>query len=274
MKKIQITISLTAIAVLLITACKREPKEIDKDTTPASDNAMAERFFNEIKTIADQAYSGTLSLYKSTQDTLVFGCATVIRDTLATPKTITVDFGATNCLCNDNKTRRGKIIITYTGMYRDSGTVITHIPQNYFVNDNQITGQKIVTNKGRNNNGNLWYEISVNGTIIKANNGGTVSWNSTRQRVWISGENTLFNWLDDEYLITGSANGTQANGNTFVITITSPLKVKLNCWNIVSGAIKISPQGKSDRLIDYGSGTCDNQATVTINGNTYNITLP
>jgi len=27
-------------------------------------------------------------------------------------------------------------------------------------------------------------------------------------------------------------------------------------------------------LINYGAGTCDNAATVTINGVTYNITLP
>lgn len=266
--------TLSVFTIFLVASCKRESKNIDKDTTPASDNAMAERFFNEIKSIADQAYSGTLSLYKSTHDTLIFGCATVIRDTNTNPRTIIVDFGNVNCLCNDNKTRRGKIITTYTGNYRDSGTVITHVPQNYYVNDNQLTGQKTVTNKGRNGNGNLWYEIVVNGNIIKANNGGTIVWNSTRQREWIAGESTMFNWLDDEYLITGSANGIQPTGNTFIVVITSPLKVKLNCWNIVSGTIKISPQGKPDRIIDYGNGTCDNQATVTINGITYNIALP
>jgi hypothetical protein len=256
--------------MVLFTSCRRDRE--DSNFAVASDNAQAESYFNELKNIADEAYSGTMVLYRSAADTLVYGCATVIRDTTASPKTITVDFGTTNCTCNDGKNRRGKVITTYTGMYRDSGTVITHTTSNYYVNDNQVIGTKTVTNGGHNTAGNLFYNISVSGSVVKANGGGTVTWNSTRVREWIAGASTLI-WSDDIYLISGSANGTASNGETFTANITTPLRKEIGCYHFVSGVIEVNPANHAQRIIDFGNGTCDNTATLTINGNTYTINL-
>ena len=66
--------------------------------------------------------------------------------------TIIVDFGdgyPDDCL-KYGKERRGKIIITYTGKYRDSLSVITTTFDQYYVNNNWIQGERIVTNNGRN----------------------------------------------------------------------------------------------------------------------------
>lgn len=260
------------LALLTFSSSCRKERD-DNDLAVSRDNALAESSFNELKNIADEAYSGNMVIYRAPQDTLIFGCATVIRDTTANPKTITVDFGSVNCACNDGKNRRGKVIVSYTGAYRDPGTVITHTTNQYFVNDNQVIGTKTVTNEGRNGSNNLWYSIVVNGQVIKANNGGTITWNSTRQREWIAGESTLLNWLDDVYLITGTANGIAATGETFTATITSPLRKELSCYHFVSGTLKVEPANHAERIIDWGSGTCDNTATVTINGNTYTISL-
>ena len=57
------------------------------------------------------------------------------------------------------------------------------------------------------------------------------------------------------------------------MSITSPLKRDLSCNWISAGTIELQPTGKPLRTIDFGTGTCDNQATVTINGTIYNITL-
>ena len=267
--------SLLIIAVLsvIIASCKKEPDEKpDTDTTVAQDNAMAEGMFNDMKTIADQASSGYMVYHRDSEDTLVFGCATVIRDTTTSPKTLTVDFGTSNCLCNDGNYRRGIIEVSYSGGYLDSGTVVTQTPNGYFVNDNQLTGTKTVTNMGRNSSGNLWWAISVNGSVIKANNGGTVTWVSSREREWVAGEGTI-TWLDDVYLITGSANGTRPNGESFNAVINTALRKEIGCRHFVSGVFTLTPGTRPARVFDYGSGACDNQASVTINGNTYNIVL-
>jgi hypothetical protein len=124
---------------------------------------------------------------------------------------------------------------------------------------------------GRNNNGNLWWDIAVSGQIIKANSGGVVFWNSDRAREWIEGEGQP--WYKWVYLITGTANGTNANGKSYTVNITAPLKVKFNCEWIVSGTLEIQVENAPLVILDYGNGTCDNIATVTINGQTYTITL-
>jgi hypothetical protein len=163
--------------------------------------------------------------------------------------------------------------VNFNGNYWATGTVISYSFEDYFINDNQIVGTKTVTNKGRNVSNKLWWETIVNGSVIKANNGGTFTWNSVRQHEWSEGESTPFIWWDDVYLITGSASGTNVDGKTYAIDITSPLRKKLNCEWLQSGTLNLQVEGLPLIVLDYGNGTCDNIATVTINGQTYTISL-
>lgn len=270
---------LLAIAGMVLTGCRKDKEEEDNDTSASSDNALAAATFQDIGNIADEASRGnTLSNYKSgSPDGLLSACATITHDSLDNSNldTITVDFGSTNCTCADGRNRRGKLIITYTGRYRDSLTTITITPSNYFVNDNQVMGTKTIVNQGHNAAGHLVYNITVNGQIVLANGSGTITWNANKVREWIAGESTAV-WNDDMYSITGTANGTSANGTSFTATITSPLirNMALGCRrHFVQGTVDITPSNKPVRTIDFGSGTCDDIATVTINGNTYTIQL-
>lgn len=266
------------VGILLNGCKKKEDEPQDNDTSTASDNALAESAFNDATSISDQAAAGNLTSFLSTNNnggderSIMSGCAVITHDTMSSPRVLTIDFGSTNCLCNDGRYRRGAIHVSYNGHYRDSLSTHSITFTNYYVNDNQVLGTKTVTNNGHNNSGHLTYSITVNGTIIKANNGGTISYASTRTREWIAGEYTMM-WSDDVYLITGTASGSNSNGHSFTATITSALKVKLNCHYIVSGKMDLTPSGLPTRSIDWGNGGCDNNATVTINGNVYNITL-
>jgi hypothetical protein len=146
---------------------------------------------------------------------------------------------------------------------------------NYHVNNNLVQGERIVTNQGRNNNGNMWFTIEVNDASINTSNG-TINWESIREREWVGGITTFFNIFDDSYSITGSANGNGVNGNSFTMTITEPLQVDLGCLPsciIKSGKAKISPTGYADRIINYGDSICDCNIDVTINGTTYPIVI-
>jgi hypothetical protein len=262
---------------MIFTSCRKDKEEKDMDTNAAADHALAEGTYNDVNNISDEAANGSLPSYSTTESEsgergLLSSCATITHDTVAVPHVLTIDFGTSNCLCGDNRYRRGIITVTYSGHYRDSASTHTISFTNYFVNDNEVKGSKTVTNNGHNSAGHLTYSISVNGTIIKANNGGTITWTSTRTREWIAGENTL-TWLDDVYLISGTANGTSASGNTFSANTTTALRKEMGYKYIVSGILNITPSGKATRILDFGNGTRDDQATVTINGKVYNITL-
>ncbi|CAN5915976.1 hypothetical protein BH11BAC7_BH11BAC7_24870 [soil metagenome] len=268
-----------AASALMLTGCKKD--EEDTNTSASSDNAFAEATFNDVTNIADEAgISGSLSNYRTgpaAQDGLLSSCATISFDSAngADQDTIHINFGPTNCVGNDGRNRRGEILVYYSGAYRDSGSVHTITFNNYFVNDHQVRGTKIVTNLGHNSAGHLVYSLDINGQINLANNAGTITWTSQRQREWVQGEATML-WSDDVYSVTGSASGTGTDGHTFTATITSPLIriMTIGCRrHFVQGIFEITPDNRPMRTVDFGTGTCDDVATVTINSHTYTIHL-
>ena len=279
MKQLRTTLSIVVLTgIICFSSCKKKESEKDSDTSSASDQSLASSCVNDLTSIADEAGRNySVQSFKITDvNGLTGNCATVTIDTLASVKTITVNFGAVNCSCNDGRYRRGAIVLSFSGKYKDSLTVITVTPQNYFVNDNQVSGTKTITNKGHNAAHHLVYEINANMTIVKANGGGTITWSSIRQREWIAGESTI-SVLDDKYSITGSATGSSSGGSSFSSIITSPLirDMSLACRkHFTQGVLEHKPSGKATRIIDFGNGVCDDIATVTINGKTYTITLP
>lgn len=259
------------IPVLLITSCKKDKDEkADDDTGSAVDNAFADAVFNDASSISDQAVlrSGTDNIVQMTP------CATITFDTTSNPKVVTIDFGPVNCLCNDGHYRRGSIIVTYSGAYRDSGSTHTISFSNYHIDDYHVQGTKTVTNEGTNLAGNSWFSIVVNGNITEPVNGAFLTWQSSRTREWVAGESTL-NMLDDIYHISGTASGTAFSGVNFTAGITDPLVVALNCRWIKDGILEFTPSGFQTRVIDYGhvNGNCDAIALVTIGSNSYVITL-
>ncbi len=261
-----------------LTSCNKQDENspaTDNNTNYSKDNSLAESVYDNVTNIANEAYDYASSGYQKSTDggwLYLSDCATVTLDTTVMPRVLTIDFGEENCLCGDLKYRRGKIIVTFTGGYRHPGTVININFEDYYVNDNNVDGTKVITNMGLNDAGNLYYNISVTGVIHLSLDRGTLSWNSTRVREWTEGVDTR-KLRDDVYLITGSATGIRANGHTWEMEITNPLRKELSCRYIVSGTVEITPEGLSTRILDYGDGECDNIATVIIDGVTYTIFL-
>ena len=254
--------------------------QTDYDIQTSLDNSLAEGIFNDVSNMAGQAIENdSLTSYRleNPQNTLLSTCATITN----TPNgsgggDIIINFGSSNCLCLDDRYRRGIININFTGAYSDSGTVITINFESYFVGKDstqmfEVAGSKSVINNGYNIAGNLNFSISVNGQLINAN-GISMDWSSVRNRELIFGANTPLNWIDDEYVITGSASGTNFEGNSFTVNITNGLHIRF-CPFITQGTFELIATGKLTRIFDYGNGVCDNNAKVTIGGRTFQIIL-
>ena len=267
---------LISFVVLSILSCEkwRTGKEILSIQT-----AKVEAAFDEMTNISDQAVNGELVYYKS--GSVIFTkpgvkpiltktpCNVIITlDTLSTPQSVTVDWGNTNCDCNDGKTRRGKIVTTFSGPYLAQGTILTHTPIDYYVDDIHMEGTRTVQNMGLNTSNQPYFNVEIDG-FATFPTGETLSYISSRVRTWSAGFATpLYRW-DDEYQITGSATGNHSNGNSYTANITSSLQVNVGCGRPVSGTMELTPSGLPTRIIDYGNGTCDLTFTVTVNGNTY-----
>lgn len=264
------SIACTTIVLLALVGCRKdieEPVTPSFDFSTAKDNAIAEDYFNDMMLQVDLA--ATDNGLREAHD----ACApTVTIDLAATPHTMSVDFGLTDCTAANGRTRRGVLFVTFTGAYGDSGTVITITPQNYYVNDHHVEGSKTVTNMGLNAAHQPYFNVTVDGTITAPDNSWTASHHSQRVRTWIAGSSTP-TWTDDAYTITGSGNGVDRNGVPYTISITNALHVNWGCPYITQGTVSITPQDLPTRIIDYGNGACDGTFTITVNGITVTVTI-
>jgi len=279
--RLSIILSTAAIALsvfLFTAACHKATSSlsnVDDNGGYASDNSKMEQNSNDVVAMADVAQatnSGSTLRTTETTATTLGGCATVTNDTISVPHVLTINFGTADCTCADGKNRRGEIIVTYTGRYKDSGSVHTITYSNYFVNDNQLSGKKTVTNMGTNSSGQVYYTVVVNDTLNLGAGNGQIVWAGNRTRTWLSGYSTTTR-TDDSYLISGTTSLTRANGNTFTMNITTPLQVAYGCEWIEAGVMTVTGPGGGTRTLNYGSGNCDNEAQLTIGTHTYNITL-
>ena len=268
-------LSVAAIASAMMIGCnKADSLEQDTAETMLRQSSEVEGSYDDMQTISDQAFAGSMSTFKNQDNTdIASGCATITRDSVA--KTILIDFGSTNCEGKDGRDRRGKILVSYTGRYREVGSVITITPDNYFVNDNQIQGTKVVTNLG-DTDGDTFTEFHVvmNGSVTLADNKGTITFEADKYREWVAGEATEER-SDDAFDVWGTASGSHADGKSYtaVADKATPLHRIAGCRHWVSGILNITPAGKPTRSIDFGNGTCDDQAVVTVNGRSRTITL-
>lgn len=261
---------------LLLPSCEKneQPKVSGNDVEESVNLATADDIYDEVEEIADQAWEAASSGLKDggSDRPRLAPCAVISIDTLAVPRVMTIDFGEVNCLCNDGKYRRGQIIVTFTGRYRRPGAVITHTFRQYYVNDNHVQGTKVMTNLGLNEQGLMVFQHEVQGSITFAADGRVVSWVSEKTRTWIEGRETP-GWRDDVFLIEGNSTASSSGGGSMTRVITNPLRRELNCRWFVSGTIITTPGERPERTLDFGDGSCDNLATLTIGDQTTTIIL-
>lgn len=273
-------IGFSALAVIFSTGCNRLQDRNLSDEESLRKGAMTEEYDDDASTIADQALLSTgnsMDNYRVEETVSVLsGCTTIDRDSVN--KMVTVHFGLQpdgsyqNCLCRDGKNRRGKILIHHTGRYREAGTEITTQFVDFYVNDNKVEGTKLVVNKGLNAAGHIYFTIDVTGQITLADNGDVITWSSKREREWLEGWNTAA-WSDDVYGITGTGSGLKADGNSYTMSITKQLVRKVACHQFVQGTMEFVLANKPTRTIDFGTGACDNEATVTVGRRSRTIQL-
>lgn len=282
-KLIRTLMILMIVSGMAMFSCKKDDTNNGdpKDQRAALDNSIAENAWNDIFKQVDNTSKSYAQCGGKIMDLDSGGCATVTItpfDFTTWPKTVTIDFGSTNCLGQDGNYRRGKIVYVLTGRWEDSLTVVTINPDNYYVNDYKVEGTKTVTNKGHigtmNGTHNLVYTDVVTNGKITAPDGAFSTWEANHTIEWTEGENTGWPYvMDDVFFVSGSNSGVDASGKSYTIVITSPLKFANACRWVEQGTVELTPEDMDTFTVDFGGGNCDNQATVTINGYTYVIIM-
>jgi len=188
-------------------------------------------------------------------------CATVtVTPVSGFPKTIVIDFG-TACTFN-GITRSGKINIVITDSVRKPGSQATMTFTNYFVNLYKVEGTIVWTNTSTPGT-RSWTRQTSNGKITAPD--GKYWLHSGIKNVTQTAGVITPTWTDDVFSITGNHTLTNSAGRTRTGTVLEALQKKTACANIDQGKLKV--EGPSHyAIIDFGNGTCDNLATISIDG--------
>jgi hypothetical protein len=248
-------------------------RERDTDMGMVEEQVLGEFVFhNALDIVEDAATKSTgepLSNFKTTGL-----CANLIHNTASNPRTMVIDFGNTNCLCNDNHNRKGKILVSYSGNKLTDVNNQTKITfQDYYLDNNQIIGSSVITNKDSNLLKQPYAEIIISGKMLKPNTVDTLIFNATRTRTWTKGFATPI-YGDDEFEMVGNGTGTSYNQGYYSMNITKPIVKNAQCHYFLTGKFDLQPQGKSVRIVDYGKGDCDDKATSQLNTKSFGIQLP
>lgn len=193
-----------------------------------------------------------------------FLCATVtVTPVSGFPKTIMIDFG-TGCTTPNGISRSGIIRVVVSDSLRRPGSSSVMTFENYFVNGFKKEGIITWTNTSTTVT-RSWRREVVDGKIT-APGGRFWLHESIKEVVQVDGLRTPRLPFDDIFIITGTGSVTNANNVTRTSIITEPLQKKVSCRFIDRGRIRF--QGPNHfAILDYGNGTCDNAATISIDGN-------
>lgn len=271
----KLALATVVFSSLTFTACKKD-SEVQPEEVAVEDNNAGLTESEDLVSISDEVMlQNSASLRVSGEGQSYYGATVTI-----TPKgknttgNIVIDFG-NGTQGRDGRTRKGKVIITYTSILPESGEQRTFSFDNYYVNDNKVTGTKTVTFSNDPSAG--VYTASINSSLtIITKAGKTITWNSTRSRSYNT-KNTA-DLSDDEISLTGTATGTNRNGTPYAASITSALLFKASClstsgWMPVSGVLEVTPEGGVKRTVNYGSGNCDRVVNVTVGAKSFDVTV-
>lgn len=195
------------------------------------------------------------------------------------PVKITIDFGTGGCTCADGHVRKGKIVTVYSGRLIVPGATSTTTFDNYYIDSIKVEGNFVITNSSTSNT--RQFSVDITNAKLSKPSGNYTEWESHKKITQTDGLGTPDYPRDDVFSISGSGHGRAQRGNLLVAwesSITDPLIKRFECRWIVQGKIRTvlatsNASTSTAAIFDFGTGNCDNQATVTVNGHQYQITL-
>jgi outer membrane murein-binding lipoprotein Lpp len=263
-------------ASIFFASCSRDKKNADGISSPdAITNTKLDQISNDVEDVVESQYfaqnpsaTGKLSDIAA----LLPACATTSVEIIGTTWTRTVDFGTIGCAMPNGNVLKGKIIASGSTIFTNTNYVITYTFENFYHNNALIQGTRTVTRSvmgtASNTNPHPVYVMDINMSVTFSNLG-TYTRVGTRTRELIEGYTTSA-LLDNIYVVTGSWTTTKPDGNAHTVTIVNPLRFDIaGCpsYKLVSGSFHII-KNSHYADIDYGTGSCDNNYTVSIDGGT------
>ncbi|MGZ3884203.1 MAG: hypothetical protein ACXVPQ_11565 [Bacteroidia bacterium] len=267
-------------SVLATGSCKKKTEKDDAQSVV--DNSICEQEFNQIQPTANSKAintKGTGATLKMAGTFSYTPCDTLhllSGDTVwAGPNhkdpLYEYDFSTCGNANGDGFLRTGKYMIRLTGPIKTTGSKMIIKLSGYKVNGISYSCDSMIvetlssaftgTVAGSLPESYRFKVDVINGTC--AGNGWSVSFNSSKT-IDTQTQGTA-QPSDDITTINGTSSGKNRQGVTYTAAISNIIK-KGDCPHISQGTIDITPEGFDVRTVDFGDGTCDDNATYTVKG--------
>jgi len=259
MKKTAHLIMFAFIAIsMTFTSCKKSDTQATDNTSElATHSDDQSRFDNETDAVNNDANAAieNFSAFEGRPNgVLLLPCdATVVLDSTATLRRITITYNGSNCA--GTRLRTGVVVLSMplSQRFSDVGAVLTTTFQNLKIT--RISDNKSITincvHEVKNVTGGRLYQLASLGTIVHeiTSPGMSVLFDNGSTRTWQVAKKRTFSY-DNGIVITtigmhtdGSTTGisewgTNRFGNAFVTVITTPMVIRQDCnFRLVSGEL-------------------------------------
>ncbi|MBK8555416.1 MAG: hypothetical protein IPL65_06405 [Lewinellaceae bacterium] len=182
----------------------------------------------------------------------------------AWPNTITLSYPTDGCT-HDGHTFKGVIVVEQSDKMSVVGATRNVSFQDFYIDNVKIEGTRILTNTGLDANGYPSWSKQANEVFLFPD-GTQASFNAEHVRTLVEGADTPTR-IDNVWSVTGNSSGVNRMGNAYTANITTPLVKRAICPWVVSGVITFT-NGDKTRSLDFGDGTCDRDAILTLNDGT------
>lgn len=283
MKKLkELSAVVACLCLLMLTACGTNPDVSGNNNSPSDPEYETAQAINAVQTFSEAYEFADAIIRVGVTDSnaarpRTLGCMyynQVALDTTSATRSLTLTFNSKACA--DGAYRSGKLIFNWTGSWSSSSRgQVTFKQVNYNVNGDYhrvrgtvdiVAGQASPT-----------YTIAGTDSILYYNTIGTSLNNFTLTKVQTANgiTTTAPNTYQTAFKVYGSGSGTSYRPRTFTFNIpsTTALTTLYNCGYFTTGALAVTPAGVSQRGFDFGTGTCDNYGTLTVDGVTYSVSF-
>jgi hypothetical protein len=271
-------------------ACEDDSTTINtQQKLAATDQSILDGYYTEVHDMSTRAFqtpaAGDLSgraggrtiTLTVTGDSRFNGATVTLETTGSNPLVpqgkITIDFGAGKT-DPAGVTRKGKMILTYSGLRFVPQSVTELTFDNYFINNVKMEGKRTVTTAAVDNTAITFNVKDVGGKATFAD-GKTITRDATLVAKLVFGAaGSLPSWT-----VSGTVNGTTREGQSYQVVVApeKALVYKSECLaqkiTVPAAGVAVLTVAGIVVTIEYGAGDCDNKATLTVGGLTQEITI-
>ncbi len=283
------------LAFLIVISCQKENLSTQTAASMQAQTELSAQDNSQIVAVAQDAMNATGSALagkgisngryapnERTDGGDDVGCAPSISGSFAIDRThpdstiysgtLTIDYG-TGTSCKDStEIRRGKLIDAFKLIVRVKDSITYSLTESVTFQGYQLDSVTVDGSFVSVSTSDAISTLTIQNAKITYANGTSVTWGGTLTNKYI--HVGAFERDMESREVTGSISGMNRAGVAFSASITKPIWFEYNCSRTipVSGTVNLTV-GDAVSVIDYGTGVCDKNYTITTGGVTTTYTF-